>query len=196
MTRKRLAFLAAVVIVLGFWYTGPSILTGLGRFLVVRDTPQKVDVLIVLSGDDEGERLRYTYGLYSTGYGSTILICGGTNLYEETGIDLMKRYLVKLGVPPDRVLSEKRSGSTVENALFSSEILVQKGVGSATVITSPTHTRRVASIFRRTFPSSIRVLVTSNPATFDPANWWRDTRNRRAVVREFFQLGWYYMFGD
>lgn len=171
-------------------------LTGLGTCLFVNEPPQQVDILIVLSGDDEGYRLRHAFNLYKKGFSKKILLSGRTNLWEETGIDLMERYLIQLGVPREDILSEKRSESTVENALFSRKILEDRGMKSAIVVTSLPHTRRVSMIFKRAFSPNIKVSVCGNPETFQVEGWWRNPSYRRMVLREYFQIGWYLLIGD
>jgi len=123
-------------------------------------------------------------------------LSGGTNLWKETGIDLMENYLIQLGVFHEDILSEKSSESTLENASFSRHLLEEKGLKSAIVVTSPTHTRRVSIIFKKIFSSKIKVSVNSDPNAFEAEGWWRNPRDRRAVIREYFQIGWYLLFGD
>lgn len=196
--RKKIIFFVLFVLILiaSLWFSAPLWLTGIGKCLFINEAPRQVDILIVLSGDDEGYRLRHAFSLYQKGYGKKILLSGGTNLWEETGIDLMERYLVQLGVSREDILSEKRSESTVENALFSRKVLEERGLKSATVVTSPPHTRRVSIIFKKTFSPNIKVSVCGNPEAFRIEGWWRNPSYRRIVIREYFQIGWYLLFGD
>jgi uncharacterized SAM-binding protein YcdF (DUF218 family) len=193
--KKKFVLIFSILVIVIF-LSAPLWLTKLGGFLILNKTPQKADVIIVLSGDDEGERLRYAYYLFQKGYAPKILIAGSTSLWEETGIDLMEKYLIQLGVPIKDIFSEKQSESTVENALHARRLLEEMGFRSAIVVTSPTHTRRASIIFNKTFTSKMTALVSSDPKTFQPEGWWRDPRRRRAVLREYFQIGWYLLFGD
>jgi uncharacterized SAM-binding protein YcdF (DUF218 family) len=194
--KKLLLILSIIVLIVIFWFSAPLWLPEVGRLLVLDEIPNRADIIIVLSGDDEGQRLRHAFTLYQKGYATRILLSGGTNLWEETGIDLMERYLIKLGVASEDILSEKSSGSTVENASYSRRLMEEKGFRSAIVVTSPTHTRRVSIIFKKTFDSKFPVWVTSDPTAFQPDGWWRDPERRRPVIREYFQIGWYLLFGD
>lgn len=195
--KKRILFLISVLIFIAIlWFSSPLWLTVIGKSLFVNEVLQPVDIIIVLSGDDEGYRLRHAFNLYQKGYAKKILLSGGTNLWEETGIDLMEKYLVKLGVSQEDILSEKESESTVENALFSKKVLEKRGLKSAIVVTSPPHTRRVSVIFKKAFSPKIKVLVCGNPDAFQVEGWWRDPSYRRTVIREYFQIGWYLLFRD
>lgn len=194
--RKLLFIFSAVVLLILIWASAPLWLAGIGKSLVVDETLRPVDVIIVLSGDDEGQRLRHAFHLYQQGYAQKILLSGGTNLLEETGVDLMERYLIQLGISAEHVLSEKRSESTAENASFSKHLMEERGLRSAIVVTSPTHSRRVSLIFKRVFSPPYTVSVSSDPKAFQPEEWWRDPSRRRTVIREFFQMGWFLLFGD
>ncbi|MGB5737468.1 MAG: YdcF family protein [Thiohalocapsa sp.] len=58
-------------------------------------------------------------------------------------------FLEDLGVPPDRVLLEARSGTTRENALETHQLLDQHGVrGPVLLVTSALHMRRALAAFR------------------------------------------------
>jgi len=63
----------------------------------------------------------------------------------------MEKYLIQLGVPIKDIFSEKQSESTVENASFTRRLLEEKGIHSAIVVTSPTHTRGPRSSLKRPF---------------------------------------------
>lgn len=197
-TRKKKLFLVLFVLlsIIVLCFSAPFWLKKIGSFSISNETLQKADIIIVLSGDDEGQRLRHAFSLYQGGYARKILLSGATNLWEETGIDLMEKYLIQLGVPQKDILSEKRSESTVENASFSRHLLEERGLKSAIVVTSPTHTRRVSIIFNKIFSPKIKVMVSSDPNSFRAEGWWHNSRDRRTVIREYFQIGWYLLIGD
>lgn len=197
-TGKKKLFLVLFVLlsIIVLWFSTPFWLKKIGSFPIANETLQKADIIIVLSGDDEGQRLRHAFSLYQRGYAREILLSGATNLWEETGIDLMKKYLIQLGVPQKDILSEKLSESTVENASFSRHLLEERGLKSAIVVTSPTHTRRVSIIFKKIFSPKIRASVSSDPNAFQGDAWWHDPSSRRAVIREYFQMCWYLLFED
>lgn len=194
--KKILLISSLLILIVVLWFSTPLLLTKIGEILILNEAPYKVDVIIVLSGDDEGQRLRHAFNLYQKRFSKKILLSGGTNLWEETGIDLMEMYLIKLGVSQEDIISEKRSESTVENASFSKQLLEERGLKSAIVVTSPPHTRRVSMIFKKTFSSKLKVLVSGDPSAFQAKGWWRNPRDRRVVIRECFQIVWYLMFRD
>lgn len=74
----------------------------------------------------------------------------------------MKRILVDLGVPADRVIIEDRSRDTAENARYSQEICVRHGYRKAVLLTSSYHMKRALQAFQKNgmavtpFPANLR----------------------------------------
>ncbi|HEV2300421.1 MAG TPA: YdcF family protein [Stellaceae bacterium] len=66
--------------------------------------------------------------------------------------ELLREYLVELGVKRERVLRPTNSSSTVEDALTTRRIIVDLGQPDLVVVTSNFHLRRAAYVFRRVFP--------------------------------------------
>ncbi|WP_232275540.1 YdcF family protein [Paenibacillus sp. 481] len=114
------------------------------------------DVGIVLGaslwGDEPSpglkERLDYTLQLYESGRFKNIIVTGGldtpqSRLSEAEG---MAAYLIKKGIPEDRIWLEKKSTSTLENLKFSQPFLEQQGWSSATIVTHDFHATRAYEI--------------------------------------------------
>ncbi|MET8652645.1 MULTISPECIES: YdcF family protein [Nocardia] len=78
---------------------------------------------------------------------SPVIVTGGAPVDGITEADAMFHWLVRQGLPPSRVFIENRSGSTVQNALFSTRMLRDLGASSAVVVTSPNHIRRAVADF-------------------------------------------------
>ncbi|MFQ6325142.1 YdcF family protein [Nocardia sp. CWNU-33] len=78
---------------------------------------------------------------------SPVIVTGGNPQNGITEADAMRNWLVGKGLPADRVHVERRAGSTVQNALFSTTMLRDLGASSAVVVTSPNHIRRAVADF-------------------------------------------------
>ncbi|WP_157117261.1 YdcF family protein [Nocardia vaccinii] len=78
---------------------------------------------------------------------STIVVTGGAPQNGVPEAAAMAGWLIGHGIPASRILVEDRSDSTVQNALFSTRIMRDRGIGSAVVITSPNHIRRAVTDF-------------------------------------------------
>ncbi|HUL21096.1 MAG TPA: YdcF family protein [Thermodesulfobacteriota bacterium] len=167
----------------------------IGGYLIVNQTPQRSDVIIILSGTDDGGRIRYGVTLYKRGFAPKILLSGSSYLLEETGIDLMKVYALSLGVPERDIWVDRDSGSTVENARFAKGITDKNRCQSVLVVTSPAHSRRTKMVFNKMFPKEISVTVSCDPSTFDVKRWWKTPAIAREVGYEYFVFLCYMFFG-
>ncbi|WP_216894636.1 YdcF family protein [Nocardia alni] len=78
---------------------------------------------------------------------SPVVVTGGAPHNGITEAAAMATWLIGHGIAPARILVEDRSGSTVQNALFSTQIMRSHGIGGAVVITSPNHIRRAVTDF-------------------------------------------------
>ncbi len=195
MIRKTGIFLA-VIFFLILWSEKFDWLAFMEKTLVVSDPLQKVDVLIVPSGSSMEERIRYAAKLYREGYSAVMLLAGHMTLQEETGIDLMKVYAMKLGVPENAILRESNSETTWENALASRKLLQKQNCRAILIVTSPQHTKRAKMLFRKVFSVDISVAVSSVelPPTKEP--WYSNDARLRAAVHEYLSFAWFYLTGQ
>jgi len=110
---------------------------------------------------------------------------------EYLGEDYYNReVLVHDGVPESdvRVLPGIVADTEQEIQEISSEMR-HEGKKSVIIVTSPEHTRRVKTLWRKLVGDDPRAIVRG--ARQDPFNadhWWRDTRDMFAVVRELLGL--------
>ena len=118
--------------------------------------------MINLRSDEENilfsnnnDRLLNTLDLYSKGIIKKILISGasGSLTSELKEAEILKRYLIKIGIPDSCVLAENSSKNTYENAIYCEKILTQihssKDI-NCLIITSDYHMRRSLACFKKT----------------------------------------------
>jgi uncharacterized SAM-binding protein YcdF (DUF218 family) len=192
---KRLALLFLVLLAL--YLSCPYILNGLARFLVVSDRLDKADVIIVLSGDTNGERTSQGVELYKQGYANRLLMSGGQMAWQLSYAGWMKKQAETLGVPAGAILTQDRSRSTLEDAQFSLPIAEQNHFKSVILVTSPYHTRRAAAVFKKIFGrAGIRVMVYPvQHSDFNPHDWWRRHHDTSRVVWEYVARVMYLLKG-
>lgn len=136
-----------------------------------------------------------------------VVLAGGRGRVEE-GVRLFREkkgnYLFLIGVDPlvrkqelfrdregenlaDRVILEKASRNTLENALYGREIIARKDIRSIRLITSRYHMKRATLMFRNTLPRDIAIY----PHPVDTVNlkeaWWRDKGSFRLLFSEFYK---------
>lgn len=165
------------------------------RFLVVSETPQKSDVIVVLSGAALTERIRHAVKLWKEGYAPKMLMSGHLLLQKETGVDLMKMYAVQLGVKPEVIIRESESQTTWENASASKKIILKENFHSVLLVTSAHHTRRAKQLFRKALPPEIRLTVSSEPLPPFETPWWKNDIRLRLMIHEYLSYVWMVMAG-
>ena len=77
---------------------------------------------------------------------TVVVTSGGNGRHGTTEAHAMAGWLVDRGVDPHRVVEEAASTNTVENALESTGILLERGVTDLALVTSASHMRRAATL--------------------------------------------------
>lgn len=95
-------------------------------------------------------------------------------------------YRPKAGDPPaDRVILEKTSRNTLENAIYARDILAAYDVRSVLLITSRYHLKRAAILFRHALPRDVAIY----PYPVDSVNvkekWWQHEGSFRLLFPNF-----------
>ena len=78
---------------------------------------------------------------------SKIIVTGGVPKQGITEADVMFDWLVENGIDEERIIKENMATDTIENALFSMDIVDREGLEDVTLITSATHMRRSLTLF-------------------------------------------------
>jgi uncharacterized SAM-binding protein YcdF (DUF218 family) len=217
---RRVLVLAACVLFLWSW--SPTVqLTSrtLESWYSVTEHPsEEAQAIVVLAGGSEPvapsqpepllqdgsyRRTLYAAWLYRTWMPLPVLVSGGKlrEADDEVAVsELMKDLLVARGVPFESVQMESQSHSTYENALYSAQILKQRGLSKVVLVTEGYHMLRAERCFRRQgiqvvpAPCSLRSLQ-------DPNEWSEFVPSISAMQRneeclhEWAGLAWYWMTG-
>ncbi|MFZ3207929.1 MAG: YdcF family protein [Geobacteraceae bacterium] len=147
----------------------------------VRPSERKSDAIVVLAGGrgriEEGIRL---YRERQRGW----LFLIGVDPLVRKGDLFRDRNSLGEG---DKVILEKVSRNTLENALYAREIIVSKGISSISLITSRYHMKRATLIFRSLLPMEIAIY----PHPVDSRNlqekWWSHGSSFRLLFSEFYK---------
>jgi uncharacterized SAM-binding protein YcdF (DUF218 family) len=180
-TLAALLFLALLCI--GIYLARHPLLRFVGDELVVEDTLEKSDAIIILSDDNfYADRATRAAELFRQNL-APVVVASGIRLRPYAGIsELMTHDLVERGVPRERILPfPQDADNTREEAHLLKPFVVQKGWKSVIIVTSNYHTRRARYIVRAAFPDDVRVeMAAARDADYDPANWYE---HRKAVKR-------------
>jgi len=117
--------------------------------------------------DANFDRLLQGWRLYKADKAEYIVVSGGniswmTKRKARTGAARMAEMLRQLGVPEARIISEGKSRNTRENAVYTAQLLQDKGVDKVLLCTSALHLRRAKACFEQ---SGIHVVPV--PAAYE-----------------------------
>jgi uncharacterized SAM-binding protein YcdF (DUF218 family) len=167
----------------------------IGSWLAVADPLEKVDAIVVISGDT-GARTDTAVILWKAGWAPLIVFSGASVDPESvSSAEIMRREAMRQGVPESATLVEPASATTEENATEVAKLMAQRKLRSAILVTSPYHQRRAAFEFQRAFEP--RSLVFRNYPARDPEwnafLWWRHEPLRSRTLLELVKLGAVYL---
>jgi uncharacterized SAM-binding protein YcdF (DUF218 family) len=176
-----MALAALLLAVSAGWLARVEILQGAARAWVVSDTIAPADAIVVLGGGLE-TRPFTAADLYNKGIAKQILISAVRPSPAEkleivpSHVDLNRAVLLKLGVPPEAILSFGTDvSSTYEEARALAQWAKANGVRSIIVPTEIFSSRRVRWILEKQLGAvGVRVEVQAlPPLDYDIDNWWQ-----------------------
>jgi len=91
-------------------------------------------------------RIQAGVALYKQGYAPRIIVSGGLGKLPPSEAEVMRRTAVGMGVPPEDVLLEDRSHSTVDNIRNGRDIMAAHGWRSVLLVSDPYHMFRACRI--------------------------------------------------
>jgi len=84
-------------------------------------------------------RIEAGVALYMQGYAPRIIVSGGLGKLPPSEAEAMRRVAVGMGVPPEAILLEDRSHSTLDNIRNTAQIMAAHGWRSVLVVSDPYH---------------------------------------------------------
>ena len=145
------------IMVLSFIFT--PVTNYLYAILEVKSEVKKADAIILLSSANYTDNIfeRSTYQrmfhasrLYNQGYADKIIICGGVLKKGMPSIaELMKSFLVEMGISKTDIITENSSQNTYENIQNSMRILKEQSVKNALLVTSSSHMFRSLGVCKK-----------------------------------------------
>ena len=175
------------------------------KYIFLEDTDQKGDLAFVFgTWDVWHESLQKAAQLYKTGLVPKVLVSSGVN--PVTGViegDLMASDLEKLGVPKVDILIENKSTNTLENVLFSKDIIDNelglKNIKTIVGIVKNYHARRALMTLRKHLPEDTELKTAayvSDEYPFRKDNWHKTEGGARIVLEEVEKIKTYLAQGD
>jgi len=191
----RLAGLFALLVVIA----GAVIcFRGAAHWLIREDPLGRADAIVVLSGSMP-YRAEEAANVFRMGYAPEVWLTRAespASELEEMGIryvgdeEYNREVLIHRGVPDQaiRVLPDTIIDTLQEVDDIAREAR-HEGKTSVLIVTSPEHTRRVKTIWRKRIGENPKLLIHGAPQDpFDKDHWWRNTRDTLSVAREYMGL--------
>ncbi|MDT3428872.1 uncharacterized SAM-binding protein YcdF (DUF218 family) [Paenibacillus forsythiae] len=156
-----------------------------GAFLAINQSPQEVDVIIVLSGEDG--RVEKAVELYRDGYAPNIILSNATESAGELGN--MLQAALALGVDREDIITENSARSTYQNAENTLPIMKNRGFVSAIIVSSDYHMRRVRFNFGRCYKGSgIKLIYIGASSKYRANRWWADHYSIETTFNEYVKV--------
>lgn len=150
----------------------------------------QVDAIVVLTGGRG--RLSRALQLFSEIRAEFLLISG---VQQATSLESIFTPEELVPVDRDRIILEKISRSTHENALYAREMLQQHHVRTLLLVTSNYHMRRALFIFQNVFPPNIEIIPYAVESdNFNVESWWRQPWSLTLAFQECLKYWWYRFF--
>ena len=184
---KYTALFLAMVVMYSLFCAGSIVL------YADRDDRAPADCIIVLGAGTNGttpnavfrERLHHAVTLYQEGYDDTILLTGGYSPgNDRSDAYIAGQYLQSLGVSAEAILLEERSTITQENLEFAKEIMENKNLSTAILVSDPLHMKRSMMMAK-----DYEIEAVSSPTPTTRYQTWRS--KLPFLAREtFFYVGY------
>lgn len=176
------------VLALGLYWQHETILRKLAWYLVYSEEPMRADVILVLGGDFQGQRVMKGCALAQQGYAPKVWVSGPDGVYGLREADLAIDYAIQHGCP-EKLLEPfySKANSTLDEARLFRARAEAAGYRSYLLVTSNFHTRRAAKLFRREGPPLPFRSIGAPDLSFDPNAWWHSRPSRKVFAFEWLK---------
>ncbi len=198
MARRYSRRIFALILLVALCVAGVIAFRGVGRWLIREDALAPADVIAVLSGGMPW-RAEEAARIFRLGDAREVwvtqpeaprgeLASMGVQYFGEDYFN--RQVLIHSGVPeaavralPDPIID------TQDEVQEISREMRREGETSVIIVTSPQHTRRVKTLWRKLVGDNPRAIVRAAPQDpFDADRWWRNTQDTFSVARELMGL--------
>ncbi len=170
----------------------------MARPLTLEDPPRSADAIVVFAGGvgesgqgDEGyrERVKQAAELYHQGYAPRILYLSGyMRTFDE--VMVMRSLTESLGVPSDRILTERQVRSTVDYVRRAGELARRQDWKGILLVTSRYHGRRADLTFRKNVPALTVIHVPVRTAYYQHT-WGITLKQLQGILHEALRILYY-----
>jgi uncharacterized SAM-binding protein YcdF (DUF218 family) len=173
----------------------------ISEYIFLKSNPQKADLALVF-GTRHQEAINKTYELYRSSLVKKIVLSGGKNRItgEDEALEMSKK-LEQFGVNKNDMILEAKSENSLENVLFSKEIIDKKiglrNIQKIIAVVKHYHSRRALMTLKKHFPDHIEFIpVTYDIYGFTEVNWFETAVGKDKVLSEWKKIPEYLEKGD
>lgn len=188
MTRRRgllllLGLLPALFLAL-YCFPAP-LLRAAGSVLVSEGPPAAADMIVVMAGDNTGNRILKAAELARQGFAPVVLVNNSGFTYGYPESDLAVNFAVQHGFAP-RLFAPVHwiAKSTVQEAGETLREARARGARRLLIVTTVWHTARTRRVFRRLAPGLQVFLVGADDPWWHNGDWWTDREGRKTFLME------------
>ncbi len=171
------------------------------EYLFMDSDPCKSDLAIIF-GTRHKEPVDVFVNLYNRGLVRKVLITGGINrITGRNEADDLSKELKARGVDHDDIILEKTSTNSLENVVFSKNVIEEKigfqNIKHIIYITKHYHAKRAFLTLKKYFPNNITFHpVTYSLLGFDKNSWFSNEEGKKKILGEYEKLKKYQEKGD
>jgi len=126
------------------------------------------------------ERLDVALELYREGMAGQMIVSGGVGQGEKSEAEVMKDYLVRKGVPAERIHLEDQARNTWENLRFSQRIMEEQAWDTTIIVTHGFHAHRSLKM-----AEDLGIQASAEPVMLTPLNIVYYTLRECAALAEY-----------
>jgi len=183
----------------------PSEVEAITRAVFVRSDPRPSELMLIFGATRSSGNWHTAAKLIQSGMADRVLVSGGGRYDESSTVTEawgIRSALIDLSVPPSDIMVEERSRNTLENVIFSRELLQAIGMFPASVVLycKSHHAGRASRTLAKHMPG-----VTFSCATYDASygdvsvsagDWHERVIATRRVLAEYERILRYSARGD
>jgi len=162
---------------------------------LVRDHPERSDIILVLAGDINDRRYWTAIQYLQRGFGQALLVDASDDeiLYGRTPAQWAQDFIrLSAGPLASRVeVCSIKGDSTAQETRFAADCLRRYNPRKVLLVTSDFHTRRALSIFTRRVPQYAWSAAAAEDATQFGPQWWRHREWMKNYLKEWQKLVWW-----
>lgn len=170
-------------------------------YIFLKSKPQKADLALVF-GTCHQEAINKVFELYRNKLVSKILVSGGINRVtgENEALEMGNK-LIRLGVKKDDLILEDKSTNSLENVLFSKQIIDEKigfnKIKKIIAVVKHYHSRRAMMTLKKHLSNAIELIpITYEIYGFTMDDWFNNETGKEKVLAEWNKIPEYLANGD